>query len=121
MFSDKHAVFIFFVMIIYNISFIIDPARYETLLSWLRTTAIPAVTVSGTKAIDTTLTTLIEVPGDDSFTEQARNIMLQVTFDNLKDAHEWSDSKLQGLLMEYGRTFGSEAIAFPTISERLPL
>lgn len=108
-------------MIIYNTSFIIDTARYETLLSWLRTIAIPTVTAPDTKAIEATLTTLVEVPGDDDFTEQARNIMLQVTFDNLKDAREWSYRKLNGLLMEYNRCFGPEAIAFRTISERLPI
>ncbi|MDE5796653.1 MAG: DUF4286 family protein, partial [Muribaculaceae bacterium] len=99
----------------------IDTVRYEALLTWLRTIAIPSVTAPGTKAIETTLTTLVEVPGDDSFTEQARNIMLQVTFDNLKDAREWSNNSLHALLTEYSRRFGSEAIAFRTISERLPL
>ncbi len=108
-------------MIIYNTSFIIDTVRYEQLLSWLRTIAIPTVTSPGTKAVEATLTTLVEVPGDDNFTEQARNIMLQVTFDNLKDAHDWSQNRLNELLMEYTRRFGLEAIAFRTISKRLPL
>ncbi|MBD5311304.1 MAG: DUF4286 family protein [Muribaculaceae bacterium] len=108
-------------MIIYNTSFIIDTPRYGMLLTWLRETAVPAVTAPGTKALDATLMTLVEVPGDDDFTQQARNIMLQVTFDNLQDAHLWSRNSLNSLLLDYSRRFGPEAVAFRTISERLPL
>lgn len=108
-------------MVVYNITFVIDPLKEKEFLDWMRSSALPRLFQETGKARNPRLQTVIEAGGRKPEPEHGMSIALQAEFDSEEDAHEWDDKVLPGVAGEFMENFNPHALYFATLLEIIPL
>ncbi len=108
-------------MVIYNITFVMEPKREQEFLAWMRDQAIAQLFNSDSIARNPRLQTVIEAGGAKPGADHGLSIALQAEFDNADDAHTWNDVTLPPVLGQFTAKFGPHAVFFTTLLEVFPL
>lgn len=108
-------------MVIYNITFVIEPQRSREFLEWMRGEAISKLFNSESDARNPRLQTVIEAGGKKPEADHGLSIALQAEFATALEAHDWDDRILPPVLGDFTMKFGPHALFFATLLEVLPL
>lgn len=108
-------------MYIYNITFVIDPAREDEFLTWMRGEAIAALFNENSLARSPRLQTVVETGGEKPLPEHGLSIALQAEFDTEASAHEWDSTTLPPVLGDFTQKFGLHCAFFATLLTVIPL
>lgn len=108
-------------MVVYNITFVIEPQREEEFLTWMRSEAIARLFNQDSPASNPRLQTVIEAGGQKPDPDHGLSIALQAEFDSADHAHTWNDMTLPPVLGDFTAKFGPHALFFATLLDILPL
>ena len=108
-------------MVIYNITFVIEPERQQEFLDWMRGEALSNLFNSESAAANPRLQTVVEAGGKKPDADHGLSIALQAEFDTIVAAHGWEDTVLPPVLGSFTEKFGPHALYFVTLLEVLPL
>lgn len=108
-------------MVIYNITFVIEPHREEEFLTWMRSEALTKLFNADSKAANPRLQTVIEAGGKKPDADHGLSIALQAEFDSQDTAHGWNDNVLPNVLGDFTAKFGPHALYFATLLDVIPL
>lgn len=108
-------------MVVYNITFVIDPSREEEFLNWMRSEAIGKLFNQDSLAANPRLQTVIEAGGHKPAPDHGLSIALQAEFDSAEHAHAWNDTTLPPVLGDFTAKFGPHALFFATLLDIIPL
>lgn len=102
-------------MVTFNCSFLIDRAREDEFLSWIRT-QIKACGLGGG-----VLSAMREAGGVDYREAEAQTIAYQREFTTIGAARLWGRERFAALASAFAEKFGPEAMVFTSIFERQEL
>lgn len=108
-------------MVVYNITFVIEPKNEQEFLSWMRSEAIAKLFTPEGEARNPRLQTVVEAGGNKPDADHGFSIALQAEFDSADHAHRWNDDVLPPVLGDFTVKFGPHALYFATLLEILPL
>lgn len=108
-------------MYIYNITFVIDPAREEEFLTWMRGDALRALFNEESAARSPRLQSVVETGGEKPTAEHGLSIALQAEFETEEAAHEWDSTTLPPVLGSFSQKFGPHCAFFATLLTVIPL
>ncbi len=101
-------------MYIYNITFVVDPARTGEFEGWLRA-RLSEMAAAGS------LVKVVAVPGDPEFVAHAASYTLQTKCASLAEAEAYGESAGETLREAYARYMGGEGVSFASILEEVSL
>lgn len=108
-------------MVVYNITFVILPAKREEFLSWMRGNALAALFNPQSAARNPRLLTVEETGGEKPAEDHGLSIALQAEFDDAATAHDWNDKVLPPVLGDFTSKFNPHALFFSTLLDVIPL
>lgn len=101
-------------MYIYNITFVVDPARTGEFEKWLGT-RLAEMALAGS------LVRVVAVPGDPDFAGHAASYTFQSKFATIDLAEAFGESEGETLREAYARYMGGEGISFASIVQEVSL
>lgn len=104
-----------------NITFVIDPARRDEFITWMRGKALLKLFNSESPAREPRLTTVVEAGGEKPGPDHGASIALQAVFASEGDAVKWQNDLLPEVLGDFHKTFGQHSAFFVTLLEVIPL
>lgn len=104
-------------MLIHNITFLIDPARTEEFLRWMRAEGAPILRRGGNRELSLSL--LKEVEGAPNPPDRGVSVAARSVFDAEEEFRRWERKELEEALASYRSVFGAEALAFCTMLESM--
>ena len=106
-------------MYIYNITFATEDKKLEKLLEWIRTKAVPALTVNG----DATSPMIAKVVPSvcEEGTSDLTSVCLQLQFSARDSFEAWQEEIFPGVMQQYSELFAPEPLFFASLLEKLPL
>lgn len=102
-------------MYIYNITFMTERSAEHRLVEWLRGHKGKAVLSGDAGVAGCRLQTVVDVPGESEFAEQALSLALQVDFETMDDARTWGRTHFNAMHEDFRKEFGQESLCFCTI------
>ena len=126
MFFLKACRFLFFqfvpdIMWTFNISFFVEPAGEERLLSYIRSSLLPVLINESSAICNPALKKVVETGGDYNPEETGVSIALSVDFLSKEEAYEWHGNVLLPALKDFNTEADSNALFLITFLERLEL
>lgn len=106
-------------MYTYNITFVVDPAKEQQLLDYIRKDLIPLLFNPESPARNPELRKIIEAGGEKPGSDHGLSIALAADFSSEETAHLWNDHILLPSLEGFHLRFGNHAVFFVTLLENL--
>ncbi len=103
-------------MYIYNITFVVEDSRLETLIEWIRTVGAPRLAIEPASQ-----PMLSMVDGIDDDPDMAKSVALQLHFKSLTDLEQWQEKDFAPTMEIYAREFAPEPLFFATLLRQLPI
>ena len=108
-------------MFTYNITFAADPSKESQLLQYISRTLLPKIFNENSPARNLQLKKVIEAGGEKPSSEDALSIALAADFESEEKAHLWNDHFLLPALNDFQEKFGTQALFFITLLEKIEL
>lgn len=103
----------------YNITFVTDSRQEQTVVDYLRQTAVPALFNDASPARNLELRKVVETGGEKPDPQQGSSIALAASFLTEAEAREWEQSFLAPALCDFQNNFQNKAFFFVTLLENL--
>lgn len=107
------------IMFTYNITFVTSPDMEEKMVVYLKNTFLPQVINSRSEARHPELKKIVEAGGEKPDPEHGVSVALSATFPSKEAAHKWHDDILLPALGEFHSAFGTHAVFFITLLEKI--
>ena len=108
-------------MFTYNITFVVEAAREEELLRYIREELLTKLFNPESPARNAELKKVVEAGGEKPGPEHGLSVALAATFPTEETAHLWNDHILIPALGDFHEEFGENSLFFVTLLENLPL
>lgn len=107
-------------MIIYNITFVIDPKAEQEFVGWIKKIALPVLNI-GSSAPGRKLLKVVEAGHKKPEPEDGLSMALHVGFASEQNARNWYDRMLPAVLRAFVARFGPHAGFFSTMLKEVEL
>ena len=108
-------------MYTYNITFVTDPAKKETLLEYIREVLVPVLFNESSPASNPELKMVVEAGGEKPGADHGLSVALSAVLPTEKEAHLWNDHILIPALGNFHEKFGAHSLFFVTLLENLTI